>query len=126
MKKVLGLYLKWHYSDRVKAILRGWRDFLKFNFYYFSVPLLLKTLFSPWRKYRWAYGNALDFKVNVEVFLSNLISRALGAIVRSFLIIIGLATEAAILVFGIMAVFLWTTLPFLVLLVFAFGIRLLF
>ncbi len=126
MVKILGAYLKWHYSDRVKAILEGWKGFLKFNLYYFSIPLLLKTLFSPWRKYKWSYGNPFDFKLNAEALLSNLISRILGAIVRSFLILAGAAAELAIVLLGLVVLFCWLTLPLLMLAIFVFSLDLIF
>ena len=67
-------YFLWYFHDVPKEILKGWRNFLVFNFNYFSIPLLLKTFFSHWRQYKWSYGRGFDIARYLEAFFSNLIS----------------------------------------------------
>jgi len=125
-QNIVVQYLIWHFFDVPKGILKAWKNFLFFNFNYFSVVLLLKTFFSPWRRYSWSYGRGFNIKRYVEAFLSNLLSRILGAIVRSVLIIIGLITEIFVLCLGVIVFFGWLVLPVLLILGFAFGIRVIF
>lgn len=106
-------YLTWQFLDVPKSILRAWRNFLKFGLNYFSIPLLLGTLFSPWRRYIWVYPKGFDIGKYFEVFFSNLISRVLGAILRIFLIIIGLLVEIFIIFFGFSVFLGWFLLPIL-------------
>jgi len=119
-------FIKWYYLDQPKAILRTWKNFLRFNLNYFSISLLLKTLFSHWRKYQWSYGRGFDIKRYAEVFFSNLISRVIGAIIRFFLILIGVVAEIIIVLAGIIVFLGWLLLPVLLLAGLWFGFKLLF
>ena len=44
-QNILIQYFVWHFFDASKGILAGWKNCLKFNLNYWSVPLLTKTLF---------------------------------------------------------------------------------
>lgn len=109
-----------------KEILNAWKNFLLFNLSYFSVPFLLRTFFSPWRKYQWSYGRGFDVKRYLEAAVSNLFSRAVGAAMRSFLIITGLLTEILIIFAGIIAFFGWLFLPAVLIGGLIFGFNLIF
>lgn len=110
-KNILIRYLTWYFFDVPKEILRGWKNFLVFNLNYFSFFLLLKTFFSPWRQYKWSYGRGFDISRYLEAFFSNLISRVLGAIMRSFLIVSGILTEIFIFLVGVAVFLTWFLLP---------------
>lgn len=126
MGKIILLYLEWHFMDRPKAIFEGWMNFLKFNLNYWSVPVLLKTYFSHWRRYQYSYGKGFNFGRYLEAFSFNIISRVIGAFMRSFLIISGLFTEFFIFAFGLFVFLLWLILPALLFLGFLYGFRILF
>ena len=125
-QNIFTQYIQWHYSDQSRAILRGWRNFLKFNLHYFSILLLLKTLFSPWRRYHWAYGSRFDIKKNLQVLLSNLASRAIGAMIRFFLLAIGIIVEAFIFFIGAVIILGWLILPILLIFGLWHGFRIMF
>lgn len=118
-------YLTWQFLDVPKNILKAWKNFLKFNLNYFSIPLLLKTLFSPWRRYIWFYPKGFDLGKYFEVFFSNLISRILGAILRVFLILIGVLVEIFIVFAGLFILLVWFLLPIILILGFYHGVRIL-
>lgn len=122
---ILIEYLSWHFLKVPMAILSAWRNILIFNLSYFSVPLLLKTLFVPWRRTAWSYGKGFNARRFLEVFASNLISRILGAIVRSFVIFAGLITELALIALGPLVLLFWFVLPILIVFSFFYGIELL-
>jgi len=119
-------WISWQFFDVPKFILQTWRNFLLFNLNYFSIPLLFKTLFSHWHRYRWSYGRGLDIPRYLEAFFSNLISRILGAIMRIILIVIGLLIEIFIFFGGIIIFFGWLMLPVLLLGGIWFGLRIIF
>ena len=109
-----NIFFQWlifQYLDAPKAILKAWRNFLLFNFNYFSIAVLFRTLFSYWHKYRWSRGRGFSIGEYLEVGFSNLISRVLGAIMRLFLIIIGLLAEILIFIGGLLALLFWLVLP---------------
>ena len=116
MANVIIQYIGWHFREQPKAILRAWRNFLLFNLDYWSVALLLKTFFSPWRKYKYAYVKGFDMKKHFEVFTFNVFSRIMGAIMRTILIIIGILSEIFIFFAGIIVLLIWLFLPILILL----------
>jgi len=119
-------WIFWQFFEVPKNILKAWRNFLKFNLNYFSIPLLLKTFFSPWRRYKVSYGKGFDFGRYFEALFSNLIFRILGAILRSFLIFIGLLVEFFIIFAGIIVFFGWLVLPALLIAGLIFGIKIIF
>jgi len=123
---ILPLYIKWHLVDAPKALVVGWRNILWFTFNYFSVALLLRTLFAPWKGIRWGKKRGFHVGDLLFVFASNLISRMLGALVRIPLILVGISGMMLVFVLGIIALFVWFLLPVFILLSLIYGIKLLF
>ena len=119
-------YIEWHFIAAPKEILKGWGNILWFGFNYFSVPLLLKTLFAPWRRITWSYGRGFDPGRYLFIFSSNLISRILGAIMRTFLIVAGIGLGLCLVVLGGTFFVFWFLLPALIAIAFMYGIFLLF
>ena len=113
----------WQFWEMPKNILRAWKNFLLFNLEYFSIPLLLKTFFSPWHRYKWSYPRGLDIGKYLEIFISNLITRALGVVLRSFLIFFAILTEIFIFLLGLIIFLGWLILPVLLILGFVFGLK---
>ena len=126
MSNIILQYLQWHFIDQPRAILRAWKNFLLFNLNYWSIPLLLKTFFSYWRKYQFSYGRGLDIKRYFEAFSFNAISRVMGAIMRGILIVIGIITEIFIIFVGIIIFLGWLFLPILLIFGIYYGFRILF
>ena len=117
-------YFRWHFGSMLGSILRAWKAILRFGLDYFSLPLLLKTLFAPWRRYAWAYPRGFQPALFLEALVSNFISRVLGAFVRLGLVITGICAEALLVIGGIAAFILWLILPFLIIWSFFYGILL--
>lgn len=116
--------LVWQFFDVPKTILKGWQNFLSFNLDYFSVPTLLKTFFSHWRRYRYSYGRKFEIWKNFETFVFNIMSRVIGAILRTVFIAVGLLLEIVIIFIGIIIFLGWLILPFFLIFGFFFGLRL--
>lgn len=125
-QNILIQYLFWQFFEVPKEILKAWRNFLKFYLNYFSIPLLFKTLFSYWRRYRWFYPRGLRIGKYLEVFFSNLFSRFLGAVMRIILIFIGLLVEIFLIFAGIIIFLGWLILPILLILGLISGFKILF
>lgn len=116
-------YLSWHFFDVPKKILKAFKNILLFNLEYFSIFLLLKTFFSHWRRYSFAYPRGFDIKAYAGVFFSNLISRISGAVVRTFLIVLGILVEILILLLGGIVFLGWFFFPFILVLLLYFGLK---
>lgn len=79
---------------------------------YFSVDLLLRTLFSPFRQLSAGHVNG-PLGVQIRAFFDRLISRIIGAFVRLTMIIIG---SIAIIIHGIIGgiiMIMWAIVPLL-------------
>jgi len=122
-QNIIIAWFNWHFSEAPKNILKIWGNFLAFNFNYFSINTLLKTFFSPWKKIQWSYGRGFDFGRFISTLTSNIISRIIGATVRTFIIGLAFFIEFFILLGGVVVFLFWVFLPFLLILGFWFGIR---
>jgi len=126
MKQILVFqFIIWYFLEAPKEILKIWRNFLLFNFNYFSIPLLLRTLFSHWRKYKYSYGRGFDFNRYLNVFSFNAVSRAVGTVVRIFVIFVGLTCEILILILGVIIFIGWFMLPVFLIMGFYYGFKIL-
>lgn len=119
-------FIIWHYNTATKELFKAFRNFLSFGAHYFPIKELLKTLFSHWRRSMDSYGEGLDVTRWGKAFLGNMISRALGAVVRIVIIVIGIAFEIALFFVGAVIILIWIILPIIVILGFFSGIGLLF
>jgi len=126
MLNIFIQYLEWYFFDVSKGILAGWQNCLRFNLNYWSVPLLVKTLFSHWRRYRYSYGKGFSFKRYFEVFTFNMLSRTIGAIMRIVLIILGSIAEVFVFILGASVFLIWLILPILLIGGLFYGFKLLF
>jgi len=125
-QNILIQYLIWQFFDVPGELIRAWKNFLLFNLNYFSIPLLIKTFFSYWRRYKWSYGRGFDIGRYLEVFFSNLISRVLGAVVRSFLIFFGIIVEIFIVFAGFVVFISWLIMPAFLIAGLIFGFKIIF
>lgn len=126
MKSIISEYLEWHFFDEIKVIINGWKNCLEFGLDCFSVPLLIKTFCSPWRRYRYSYPKSFDIRKIVDAFTFNAISRFIGMIMRIILIIFGIIAEIFIFLAGLIFLILWIFYPILLILLLFYGIKLLF
>ncbi len=82
--------------------------------HYFSLPQLIPTLFYPWKR---LVDNDTIIGFNLEKafrqFSYNLISRGIGAIVRLFLLILGILAFAPTFLVGLIGLAFWVGLPFI-------------
>lgn len=115
-------YFLWHYgeglADAIRAAVRGFTGFAA----YFSILDLTRTLFSPWHRVSEAYGRGFDPNRFFSAFAGNAISRVLGAIVRSVVIVVGLGVSAGAFVGGLAFVAAWVAAPLLIPLLVLWGV----
>ncbi len=120
-------YLIWHYSIGLADLFRIVGNFLWFIWNFFSIPLLFKTLFSPWK--RLSEGKKKP-GLHPDEFFGNLIvnsiMRLIGVFARLIMIVFGLVFCVLVFVSGILAIVVWLTLPVLVPFLFLLGFKLIF
>lgn len=107
-------YLRWHYSGAFIDMLRVWRNLFLFLIDFFSIPLLLRTLLSPWRRLREERRHGFDLADFFSVLIVNIVTRIVGAMIRTVIIVIGLFWLTLLLVGGILFVALWMVAPIVI------------
>ncbi len=116
----------WHFVEIPRDIIRVVNNLLHFEWSFFSVSLLLKTLFSPWRKYRWGYGRGFSFKSYLSAFSFNCISRFLGMLVRMGLIFVSLIAFFLVSGGGLVLFLVWIFSPVIIIFLFILAGTLIF
>ncbi|MBU1017295.1 MAG: AAA family ATPase [Patescibacteria group bacterium] len=110
-------FLKWHYTTAFKYFVAILHNYFAFVFHYFSIPLLLKTLFWRFRRLDLTEKKpGFHFEIWLGNIIENFVSRFIGFITRFFVIFAGFI---AILGFGVLAVILllsYLIFPFITLL----------
>jgi hypothetical protein len=119
-------YFIWHYSLALKDIYNLILHFLEFIYHFFSIKVLSKTLFSPWRKLDEPYKGGLNVSLFFETFVVNVIMRVVGFFMRFFIIIVGFACLLLTVLGGVASYIVWILLPFILILLTVSSIRLLF
>ena len=102
--------ISWWYGRGWRGQVLRVRDQLKATADFFSIGQLLSTLFSPFRQISAGKTNG-SITVVVRAFFDQLISRIIGAIVRSFTIIFGIIAIAAQSIYQLIILIFWLLLP---------------
>ncbi|KKT74940.1 MAG: hypothetical protein UW71_C0011G0010 [Parcubacteria group bacterium GW2011_GWB1_44_7] len=120
-------YLVWHYGE---ALTDWWRivgNFIWFFFHMFSIGLLLRTLFSPFKRLQeerkkgsWKFENWGG------AIIINVLMRLVGFSVRTMFIVVGLIFIIFTAMVGAIAFVFWLILPLIVAFLLVFGFSQLF
>lgn len=119
---IIPSYLYWHYTEAFKDMTRVWTNVLWFLASFFSLGLLLRTFFAPWRRIAETRKSGTFGVENIaEVIVTNTVMRVLGAVMRLCIIFVG-ALAILVVFWGGLALYLaWLLLPALAPLSFLYG-----
>lgn len=106
---VVGL-LSWWYGAGWKARLAAVRERIARTYDYFSIDLLLGTLFAPFRQISAGRSDG-PLAMRWRAFVDRLVSRCIGAVMRLFLIVFGIVTIVLVAIIGVVLVVLWACVP---------------
>jgi len=112
-QNIFVAWLAWHFYEMPKFLLGVWKNYILFALNYFSLPVLLKSFFAPWRRYRWNYPKGFDVGEFLSTLISNVFSRFLGALMRIVLIIVGILFQVFAIFAGLIVFLLWVLIPFI-------------
>lgn len=105
-------FLSWHYSKGLDNYIKSWSRALNWTLHYFSLSLLLQTLFAPWKRLIVADTSpGLNLQKKFETFTFNLISRGIGAVVRLILFGSGIVIIFLIYIAGIFGLLIFLVIP---------------
>lgn len=112
MVLLLGLF-RWWYSEGLDGQLKSSRERLAEVADFFSIVLLLKTLFSPFRQIDAGGVKHGPIGVKIRAWVDKLISRLIGAVIRSLTIIAGIIALGVSVLFIAFRLGGWALLPVL-------------
>lgn len=127
MKTLLSFhYWRFHYSHALLAGLSLWKNMVWFVFNFFSVSLLVRTLFEPWRRLAEDYAPGFNLSNWATAFLVNIIMRVVGVILRLAMIVAGLVATGGVVLVGFVSIVIWILLPAILALLLLTGLYLIF
>lgn len=107
----MGVLSWWYTKGWVEQALLV-RDRIARTMDYFSIDLLLKTLAAPYRQIGAGHVDG-SLGVKWRAFVDRSVSRVIGLIVRSILVVIGSVAIALHALFGLVTLVLWVVVPLL-------------
>lgn len=106
-------YIRWHYGSGIFDLLRVWGNLIWFIGHFFSTPLLLRTLFSPFMRLHEKYPEKGHFDMGywAGTLLINMLMRIVGILVRLVFILISFLLMFVSIVLGVLFVAFWIIAP---------------
>ncbi|MCS7092384.1 MAG: AAA family ATPase, partial [Patescibacteria group bacterium] len=107
-------FLNWHYSHGVEYYIKSWQSNISWIHHYFSLPLLVSTLFAPWKRLV-VIDKRPGFDISrwFETASYNLVSRLIGFLARIVLIFVAILTLIITFLGGFVGLLLWIAIPFM-------------
>jgi type IV secretory pathway VirB6-like protein len=104
-------YFTWHYTTAYRDYLRAWLNYLWFVAHFFSLGILLRTFFAPFKRISEKNEKGLNVQAFFEALAVNTLMRLVGMLVRTALISIGLIALVFIAIAGAVGLLIWTLMP---------------
>ena len=107
-------FVQWWYGRGFKAYLADFSNSLKDLMDFFSIRLLVRNLFSPFKQISAEKKGNLPLNARLHAWGDLMISRMVGATIRFFLLIIGTVLLIARAAIGIVLMIAWPLMPLLI------------
>lgn len=104
-------YFRWHYTDAPFTMFHIWINFMRYAEQLFAVRLHILTLFAPWHRMTETPQRRFDLEAYAAAAVINIVSRFIGFLLRSTLIVIGLASMALMGIGIVAAMMIWYAAP---------------
>lgn len=115
-------FFQWWYTRGWVEAFKHLKSKLKFLSEFFSLGLLVRTLFKPWRQLNWQVMSDAAAGQRMKVWLDNLVSRFVGLGVRSLTLLFALISFVVVGVFSLALLIIWPALPLLIFVLIAKGL----
>ena len=121
---LFGAFISWWYGRGWLATIDQAGNRMKVLVEVFSIPILFKTLFSPWKQIVSVASSDQALNTKFRAGIDNLISRFVGFWVRTFVLITAVISMLVAAVIGFVWIVIWPVLPLMppILLVLSTGI----
>lgn len=104
-------FVQWWYGRGYKDYLAKFVDRLKDMADFFSIRLLIRNLFAPFRQIATEKSANLALSDRLHAFADLMVSRMVGATIRFFLLIIGTVLLIIRAVVGFVIMVMWPLMP---------------
>lgn len=102
-------FFSWWYGRGWAVLIRNMGKRLRLTAHMFSAPILLRTLFAPWRRIVSYPGRSLDAKF--RAMMDNLVSRFIGFTVRLFVLFAAAVILTIVALIAMIEIIVWPFLP---------------
>jgi ABC-type transport system involved in cytochrome bd biosynthesis fused ATPase/permease subunit len=106
----IAYLLGWWYGPGWLWVARSFQKWIKEIQETFSVSILLKTWFAPWKQIQ----SPSSFRYFLQSAIDNFISRFIGATVRTGMLLLAFLAIAFIAVSGLITLVCWPFVPLLI------------
>ncbi len=125
--RLIGNYFLWHYSIAFVRMFHIFGNLFWFLYHFFSIPVLFRTLFSPWKKiHEQRESDGFNLKDILSALIINTMMRIVGFFFRVILITISVISIIFLFLLSVFFFLFWVFAPMLILLSFVSGIIFLF
>ncbi len=104
--------MSWWYGAGIALVIRKIRSWLASMYDYFSIDLLLRTLFAPFRQISAGRVNG-PIGIQMRAFFDRAFSRMIGGFIRSMMIIFGIVALLLTVMAGVLYLVMWIVMPLL-------------
>ena len=105
-------FIQWYYGESVPGIFRFWRNFVRVTLRFFAISWHVTNFFRPWKQMALGYD---EHGFNIKVFISslnyNVVSRLIGMVIRTVLIVWGVISVLFLAIVGAVITIVWALLP---------------
>ncbi|TSC85177.1 MAG: hypothetical protein G01um101417_44 [Parcubacteria group bacterium Gr01-1014_17] len=113
----LPQYILWHYSAALVDLARAVSNLFWFLWHFFSIELLARSFFVPWKRLGEAQGSF------VGRMIVGAAMRAIGIVARLALFALAAFAFAAAFLAALVVLLLWLVLPFVIVFLIIIGVR---
>jgi len=123
---IMHHYILWHYVSAFGEIAHISKNFFWFTVHFFSLPQLIRSYFAPWKRMTEERGDVFNFEEMAGFVIVNILSRVVGATLRTCIILAGLIAILIVLIGTIITFIFWVLAPAAIITCLILGITLLF
>ncbi|MCC7004901.1 hypothetical protein IT397_03225, partial [Candidatus Nomurabacteria bacterium] len=120
--RLVPYYFKWHYGRAFIDIYSVSENFIWFLYNFFSIELLLQTFFTPWKRMKERYKGGLRIGNFLATLFINTLMRIIGMLMRTFVIIFGIASIILFVLLTLAFYIFWIILPIFLITFFVAGL----
>ena len=111
MVMLVTAMFQWWYTAGWKTFFNNFSEKLQAIADQFSIGLLLKTLFAPFRQIDSDHLDNVSISERFQSFIARTISRFIGALIRTFVILAGIIVLFFTTIFGFIFMLVWPLIP---------------